>query len=168
MLKTGEPDWLGFDRCSALSPFGPFFRASRPGLLIVVACPKPLRQALGWRGGGNMQYAGGSFKTFFTERRQCSVSGCSTTVVRTTGSIRTGHSSRGFSSAGHTSQSITPVACNNNDCGIVMPIALAIFIFMTISYRLDCSIGISAGLAPRRIRSTALHAMRLASWRSGP
>ena len=73
MLKTGAPDWFGFDGRSAFRPLGPFFRASRPGLLTVVACPKPPQHALGWRGSvGKSGMSGQRLQDAFL-RRQCSV-----------------------------------------------------------------------------------------------
>src|SRR5262249_42580260 len=50
--------------------------------------------------------------------------------------------------------SITSSARSNIDVGIVTPIALAVPRFTTSSNMVGCSIGKSAGLAPRRILST--------------
>jgi hypothetical protein len=50
--------------------------------------------------------------------------------------------------------SITSSACSSTDCGIVSPIALAVFMLTTSSNLVGCSTGRSAGFAPLRILST--------------
>ncbi len=56
--------------------------------------------------------------------------------------------------------SITRSARSRTDCGISNPIALAVFMFTTISNFVGCSIGKSPGLAPFRILSTYVAARR--------
>jgi transcriptional regulator with XRE-family HTH domain len=55
---------------------------------------------------------------------------------------------------------ITSSARSSSDGGIVRPRALAVFRLITSSNRVGCSIGNSAGVAPRRMRSTKVAAMR--------
>lgn len=56
--------------------------------------------------------------------------------------------------------SITSSARCSSDCGIVSPSALAVLRLITSSNCVGCSTGISAGLAPLRILSTKLAALR--------